>query len=378
MHKMHHLYNISVHLNHSSRFASTPYELILTGFLGFSIIATVLLNGLIIAVYLQNPLLRNSFKTYIVNLSIAEVLLALTGMTGNFISAVFGYWPLPDAVCTFVLYGSRIFGSGIRYGHVIITLNRLWAVMYPLHYKRHHTLMVANASIVVSWVLAHAVHLPVIIPGRMWLLEGEERCVLNVGFQKRAAIAVEVMGFTAAEGVIICLCPVVWYKVRQWRINQERQQKQMPLNAARPQEISKSKDDNESIIDQDSRMTANGPTDTLVSLSPKRSAPAGNHMILTTTAIRKPSPDDMAKLRLTFSKRSVAHNRLLMYFFVAILLCWTPNNVYWLLVDTAGYWNGTFNIIQAVALYAHSWINPIISYIALEKIRVSINKLMGC
>ncbi|OQV12336.1 hypothetical protein BV898_13364 [Hypsibius exemplaris] len=34
--------------------------------------------------------------------------------------------------------------SGVRYNHVLVTVSRIWAVTFPLHYRTAHSKLAAN------------------------------------------------------------------------------------------------------------------------------------------------------------------------------------------------------------------------------------------
>lgn len=78
------------------------------------------------------------------------------------------------------------------------------------------------------------------------------------------------------------------------------------------------------------------------------------------------------------STRSKAANRVLAYLVIGVVICWTPNHVYWILVANFHYWNDTFLAVQVFAVYTYSWINPIICYLVLLPFRVAINNLFFC
>lgn len=203
-------------LNHSqtaTNHASTGIS-VLTGFLGFSCVASVILNGLIVIVYFKDSSLRNSFNAYVANLSCAEVLLSVTGMPANFLRGLYGHWPLDFSSCTFFLYCNNIFGSGIRYGHVLITFNRLWAVTFPVHYRKYNRMPVTHGIIVATWVYLNVLHLPVVIPGRIWPKPNDTQCMVNTEFQKNAALTQEVLGFTLTEILMIVGSAFILYKLQ--------------------------------------------------------------------------------------------------------------------------------------------------------------------
>ncbi|XP_055348967.1 probable G-protein coupled receptor No18 [Paramacrobiotus metropolitanus] len=331
---------------------STPTSAVsvLTGFLGFSIVASILFNGIIVLVYIKEQNLRNSFNSLIVNLCIAEVLLATMGMPGNFFRGLYGYFPFSNAACTFFLYGNNIFGSGVRYGHVLIACNRLWAVTYPIHYRKHHNVRVTYMTIAVVWLCVNILHLSLIVPGRIWKKPNDTQCVVNVEFQRKTALMVEILGFTVTEFIVIALSGFVSFKIhKQNQIKAEK--KAVSTAGAMPGYTSK----------HEQSVAANaGSVETNVTAGPVSHSQA-------TTSQKK----GRAK-----HGSSTSHNRVLAYLVVAIIFCWTPNHVYWLLVDAVGYWNQTFLAVQFFAVYANSWINPILCYAALKELRKAINKML--
>lgn len=188
----------------------------LTGFLGFSCAATFFLNAFILFLYIKDRTLWNTFTVYIVNLCTAEVLLGITAMPTNFIRGVYGYWPFNAVTCTiFLVYCNKIFMSGIRYAHVLITFHRLWAVTFPVHYKENDDMKKSYMTIAASWIFINVLHLTVIIPGTIWPKPGDNRCVLNTDFQPKTALAVEVLGFALAEILMVIGCGIIIVKLRQ-------------------------------------------------------------------------------------------------------------------------------------------------------------------
>ena len=76
-----------------------------------------------------------------------------------------------------------------------------------------------------------------------------------------------------------------------------------------------------------------------------------------------------------FSKLN-SYNRTLTFLTVAVLLLWTPNNIYYLLVYVNGYWNVPYFAIQSAIVYTISWVNPILCYWALDKLRLAVDQTL--
>ncbi|OWA54663.1 hypothetical protein BV898_19062 [Hypsibius exemplaris] len=63
-------------------------------------------------------------------------------------------------------------------------------------------------------------------------------------------------------------------------------------------------------------------------------------------------------------------------FVVGVVVCWTPNHPYYLLVDIINYRNATFLAIQFFVQFTCTWINPILCYMAMRQLREALNDLL--
>ncbi|OQV17772.1 putative Low-density lipoprotein receptor-related protein 2 [Hypsibius exemplaris] len=61
-------------------------------------------------------------------------------------------------------------------------------------------------------------------------------------------------------------------------------------------------------------------------------------------------------------------------------VCWTPNTVFYLLVDAWAplYWDTTFFAVQHFGQFLHSWVSPILCYLATDGLRSGINRMLQC
>ncbi|XP_055336667.1 5-hydroxytryptamine receptor 1B-like [Paramacrobiotus metropolitanus] len=310
---------------------STSLERTLTWFTGFSCAAAIVLNGLILTVYILQASLRSPFNAYIANLAAAEILYSLLGTPWNIVRNLYGYWPLSFELCSFYLYASYVLNSAIRYGHLLVTFNRVWAVTFPIHYREKHSYPIARTLIYGTWCLLHALHLPLLIRGRLRPDETDAYCVLNVSFQWRYSIVVEIIGFSGTEVVMLLACFFILFKVMT-----NRSKREVPVKSGRLRHSATE-------------------TDSL-------------HSTLT---VQQLNLEKNSCMRICTN----THNRFLVYLMVAVIVCWTPNHVYWLMVGFGGYWNTTFCAIQNFAIITNSWLNPILCYLALTKFQVAINSL---
>ncbi|GAV06997.1 hypothetical protein RvY_16897 [Ramazzottius varieornatus] len=143
-------------------------------------IATFVFNSTILIALLHARQAVNSFMVYVVQLTVSEVLLALTALPGNFVRSFYGFWPFGDPLCFAFSYFDSVFQSGVRYSHAMITLNRFWAAFFPVHYRNVHTRKAACGIVAAMWLFVHAIQLPSVIVGRVSPTPGDTQCILNL------------------------------------------------------------------------------------------------------------------------------------------------------------------------------------------------------
>lgn len=210
--------NFSLDVGNNTNGVKSLFQLhVVDIYLGFSIFAAIFCNGLILFVYIKMVSLRTSFYAYIANLCAAELLNAGGSMTLAFARLHLGYWPLNYAACAVSLYCGTIFGSGMRYSHLLVAANRLWAVTFPAHFRRYSHMLTSVCIITGSWVFVHMLNLPVLIPSYVRPGVWNHQCTLNTSFQKKTAVFATVMSYLAPEVAMVVFGVVTWYKVYKRR-----------------------------------------------------------------------------------------------------------------------------------------------------------------
>lgn len=309
----------------------TALDKTVNAFAILSCVLSVWLNFVILFVYMKNRSLRTPFNAYIANISFAEILCGILATPGNIIRSFYGYWPFNDSYCSFTLYWIYITSPEVRWAHALIAINRVWAVTFPLHYRQKHTTGVAKVLILLSWVFQHVVHLPVFIRGRMQLDPNDKVCLLNIAFQYELGLTAEIVGFLGSEVVMLLATLFMIFKlkkVKAQKLKISAQQQHLP----------------------DSHLP------NVLLNNPALIVAMHHNSHETTTRVHSHTVED----------------RILIYLIVVTLFCWTPSNVYWILVQGAGYCNNIFMSMQLAALYAASWLHPILFYVTLPSFRRAI------
>lgn len=287
----------------------------------FSTITGTILNCALLTVYFKATYLQTAFNTYVVNLSIAEILSGMFALVRHITTKFSVTWPLGEGFCGFVLYWIIIVRPEVRWGHVLIAFNRLWAVTFPIHYKQTHNSRRAKLIVLASWIFQHLVQLPIFILARISSDPKAKYCTLNTGIQPQLALFSQIIGYYASETVMLLTTCVVILKLAK--------RKRVGIKAARPIKVVN--------INRDMNGT-------------------GENAL--TPAIKKRNTE----------------NRILIYVLLGTVLCWTPNNVYYLLRNLGVQLKGTsFSVVQFVMLHSYSSLYPILYYIASYDFRRATN-----
>ncbi|OQV12900.1 hypothetical protein BV898_12822 [Hypsibius exemplaris] len=358
-------------------------------FILFTIFASVLFNGLLIFVYLTHAHLRTAFNVYVVNIATTEFLLALTAMPGTFIVNYYITWPYDGLACTFFAYFKLILSTAVRYGHVLVTVNRLWAVTFPMHYRNAHNKRVALAITLVMWVFVHVLSVPSVVWSR-WGKSGvgqpERRCMQGDTVGKLVTtVALEIVGFGVPELFIVMTYPFVWWKVRQlrWKAG-----KVVP-KGGRTGVCDTSFVGSSKVASGINGSVSLGNELTVPTLDKRIEAPHPEVYVPkprikpsvglpTSERPARVAPPTVVNQREKARQMAKSQNRLLAYMVLAVIVCWTPNHVFYLLVDTIGYWNATFSSIQFFVLYTYSWIDPLLCILAMSPLRQAVRNRIFC
>lgn len=95
--------------------------------------------------------LQTIFNMYIVNLALTDIMVALTAMTFYSTETTLGYWPFGEFMCGVWIF----FDYGMTFASVfnllVISVDRLWSVMWSVHYHVHRTKKTTAITIAGIW-----------------------------------------------------------------------------------------------------------------------------------------------------------------------------------------------------------------------------------
>ncbi|XP_055349949.1 uncharacterized protein LOC129596639 [Paramacrobiotus metropolitanus] len=146
--------------------------------------------------------LRTGFSVYLIGLLAANIFYAFGQFPVEIVQPLFGGWWMSRAVCSYYIYHVWVFVSVSMHMHVLITVNRLWALTFPLSYRNRHTTKLACLLSVGMVAYVHIVCLPLFLLDELYYRlppEGEAGCQLNTDKQPL---------YSAIENIVSCDLPI--------------------------------------------------------------------------------------------------------------------------------------------------------------------------
>ena len=156
-------------------------------------------NGTLLIVFIKNrSTLITPFNVYLINLLLGNVSNLLFFYPLDIFRQVHGNnWWLGNSMCTFYQYGFFVLNASMGNCHLLIILNRLWAVTLPMSYRHLHRRSVAVKICVGMWIFIHACLLPgVVLDALYYRLPTEtDGCQFNVTAQFNWGESTQILNF---------------------------------------------------------------------------------------------------------------------------------------------------------------------------------------
>uniref|UniRef100_A0A3B3ZWV3 Vasopressin V2 receptor n=1 Tax=Periophthalmus magnuspinnatus TaxID=409849 RepID=A0A3B3ZWV3_9GOBI len=134
-------------------------------------------NGLVLLVLLRQKQNHSPLHQFMLNLCVADLVVALFQVLPQLVWDARGRFPGPDALCRLVKYLQVLGMFASSYMIVAMTLDRHYAICCPLQAHRSGAMHRWNSFILVAWALALLLSLPqVFIFSRSEVAPGEFEC----------------------------------------------------------------------------------------------------------------------------------------------------------------------------------------------------------
>ncbi|XP_055349781.1 olfactory receptor 52J3-like [Paramacrobiotus metropolitanus] len=169
--------------------------------------------------------LRNAFTVYVAALFTANLVYVSTEYPIDVLRIVYSEQSFSSSVCTFYLYLVYVFAVVRLHMHVLITINRIWAIQFPVHYRNVHNERVAVLVCLGTVLYIHILILPLIIIDLLYYRLPEQ--VYGCGLASdqlplfEYELIVEVLADDLLIVVIIVAYPFLYYK--RWKAIKNRE-----------------------------------------------------------------------------------------------------------------------------------------------------------
>ncbi|CAF0725039.1 unnamed protein product [Rotaria sordida] len=141
--------------NTSTIFVEKLFQKIILGcFLSSLSIFTVCGNILVLYAIQTEKNLRTVSNLFILSLALADLAVGLFVMPLSAAQIIAGRWPFSSVICKMWLSIDYVASTASIFNLVLLSLDRYWAVVYPLRYLRKRTRRRATVFILIVWFIA--------------------------------------------------------------------------------------------------------------------------------------------------------------------------------------------------------------------------------
>ena len=129
---------------------------------------------------------------------------SITALPMTVISNLYPIWPFGSALCTYYVFTSWIIQALLGSVHFAVACNRVWAVVWPIHYRQQHTRKVATVINITLELFTLILFLPFNILDIWYRLPEEENgCVANISAQWIYSVLLQIFMN------VVCLFPIL-------------------------------------------------------------------------------------------------------------------------------------------------------------------------
>ncbi|XP_055336550.1 visual pigment-like receptor peropsin [Paramacrobiotus metropolitanus] len=186
--------------------SNTTGDKLTTSWLMGTSTTTLLTNCGVLLLFLRDKSLRTPFNVYIIALLATNVVYTGTTATLKILQYSHGAWWMGIPACTMNLYFVYIFGSYAVHLHLLITLNRTWALFWPVSYRNRHSTTMAVCLCVGMFLYLNALVVPgLVIDALHYRVPVEIGCWVNLKQQFTWATFVNFWVYDAPK-VYIAVC----------------------------------------------------------------------------------------------------------------------------------------------------------------------------
>lgn len=172
-------------------------------------------NLMILVCFLKDTRLRQQpFSIYLMCLLLSNLLSALFRNTLEIVNHMHPVWVTGKPACVLYQYSLSFITSYQLFTHVLISLNRVWAVTFPYSYRRHHSRKTALFLCACMCVYVHLILLPNFVINMAAMKSPME--IYGCQEQSHPHKVHQIMIFVLAQTIVIASYPYIAYKRYQY------------------------------------------------------------------------------------------------------------------------------------------------------------------
>ena len=123
----------------------------LVGFFFGMIVVTAFANLFVLLSFAYEKKLRTTFSILIGNLALTDFIIAVIPMSFDTLILLFGEWQLGKVMCDIWLVVDFCSVIASIYTLIAISIDRLWAITWSIHYRHNNTKKKALISVAIIW-----------------------------------------------------------------------------------------------------------------------------------------------------------------------------------------------------------------------------------
>lgn len=187
-------------------------------------VLVVVLNLFVLAVFCRDKKLRTPFSVYLILLQCCNLIYAIGDYPLAIMGQIYSRWKMGAFACSIHIYALYVFAGITMHTHLLITVNRIWAISFPHSYRIHHNKKVAMliCAGMVSYV--HMVCLPGFIMDTLYYRLPIETngCYLNFESQIIWATTIQFVIYDFPIVFMVAAYPYILYqKVKRNKLRPE-------------------------------------------------------------------------------------------------------------------------------------------------------------
>ncbi|XP_055349828.1 melanopsin-A-like [Paramacrobiotus metropolitanus] len=187
------------------------------------LISRFVLNSIVLSVYIARRKMRTPFSVYIMSLltsNLLDLILFFPFMIANNLGTDASHFVFGETGCAVYGYGVAIMRCCCLASHALITLNRAWAMTFPISYKNIHSSRFAVALCVVVMVGIHSL----MVPGLVLSEQTRPRPVQTYGCWYQVSRSKSILNLLSTIGfflfyimpvIIVAMYPYLFFKYLQ-------------------------------------------------------------------------------------------------------------------------------------------------------------------